>query len=386
MITLDRLLRENEQLFREQRPPSYGSGGLAPDYSGGDARSVIVRNHHFESWAGFAEYREALHRKNSPDALFEVAVDAIVTGDAVTLDRLLHKNPELIRARSTRVHHATLLHYVGSNGVEDFRQKTPTNIVRIAEVLLKAGAQVDAAADMYGGGSTTVGVVATSIHPFTAGVLEPLIALLLEHGAAVDGAGGRSIVNACLANGRPRGAELMAGHGARLDLQGAAGVGRLDLVRSFFNEDGTLKTSAMRAQMNNAFAWACQYGRTSVVDFLLQRGMQIDAKVTAAYLRQPVFVSDIASDPRWVKFRNLALQSGLRAAWSTPIMSHDGKVLGTFGMYYREVRQPGPRRGSVDRIRQPHCRNRHRARSIADGPEKGIRKDREIGRPTSADC
>jgi formate hydrogenlyase transcriptional activator len=63
---------------------------------------------------------------------------------------------------------------------------------------------------------------------------------------------------------------------------------------------------------------------------------------TAAYLRQPVFVSDIASDPRWVKFRDFALQSGLRAAWSTPVMSHDGKVLGTFCMYYREVRQPGP--------------------------------------------
>jgi PAS domain S-box-containing protein len=63
---------------------------------------------------------------------------------------------------------------------------------------------------------------------------------------------------------------------------------------------------------------------------------------TAAYLRQPVFVSDIASDPRWVKFRDSALQSGLRAAWSTPIMSHDGKVSGTFGMYYREVRHPGP--------------------------------------------
>src|SRR6266849_23753 len=63
---------------------------------------------------------------------------------------------------------------------------------------------------------------------------------------------------------------------------------------------------------------------------------------TAAYLRQPVFVSDIASDPKWVKFRDFALQSGLRAAWSTPIMSHDGKVLGTFGMYYREVRHPGP--------------------------------------------
>jgi hypothetical protein len=277
--TLDGLLRENEQLFREQRPPSYGSGGLAPDYSGGDARSVIVRNHHFENWAGFAEYLEELRRKNSPVAQFEAAVDAIVTGDVATLERLLRENPELIRARSMRAHHATLLHYVGSNGVEDFRQKAPKNIVRVAEILLKAGAEVDAAADMYGGGSTTLGLAATSIHPFTARVLEPLIELLLAYGAAVDGPGGRSIVNACLANGRRRGAELMAGHDARLDLQGAAGLGRLDLVRSFFNEDGSLKTSAMRAQMNNAFAWACEYGRTSVVDFLLQSGMQIDAKV-----------------------------------------------------------------------------------------------------------
>jgi len=71
-------------------------------------------------------------------------------------------------------------------------------------------------------------------------------------------------------------------------------------------------------------------------------GPDVGSCGTAAYLHQPVFVSDIASDPKWVKFRDFALQSGLRAAWSTPILSHDGKVLGTFGMYYREVRQPGP--------------------------------------------
>jgi PAS domain S-box-containing protein len=71
-------------------------------------------------------------------------------------------------------------------------------------------------------------------------------------------------------------------------------------------------------------------------------GPDVGSCGTAAYLRQPVFVSDIASDPRWVKFREIALQSGLRAAWATPILSRDGKVSGTFGMYYREVRQPGP--------------------------------------------
>ena len=71
-------------------------------------------------------------------------------------------------------------------------------------------------------------------------------------------------------------------------------------------------------------------------------GPNVGSCGTAAYLRQPVFVSDIASDPRWEKFKDVAIQNGLRAAWSTPMMSHDGKVLGTFCMYYREVRQPGP--------------------------------------------
>src|SRR5271156_4107718 len=62
----------------------------------------------------------------------------------------------------------------------------------------------------------------------------------------------------------------------------------------------------------------------------------------AAYLRQPVLVPDIDSDPRWAKFRTFAVQSGLRAAWSNPIMPSDGKVLGTFCMFFREVRHPGP--------------------------------------------
>jgi PAS domain S-box-containing protein len=62
----------------------------------------------------------------------------------------------------------------------------------------------------------------------------------------------------------------------------------------------------------------------------------------AAYHRQPIFVSDIASDPKWTDYRDVALQSGIRAAWSSPIMSNDGKVMGTFCMYFREVRSPGP--------------------------------------------
>jgi PAS domain S-box-containing protein len=64
---------------------------------------------------------------------------------------------------------------------------------------------------------------------------------------------------------------------------------------------------------------------------------------TAAYFARQVIVSDIASDPLWADYRDLALAHSLRAAWSTPIMSSEGKVIGTFAMYYREPRSPSPR-------------------------------------------
>ena len=57
---------------------------------------------------------------------------------------------------------------------------------------------------------------------------------------------------------------------------------------------------------------------------------------TAAFLRAPVVVCDIATDPRWVDYRELALEEGLRACWSTPIFSADGGLLGTFAMYHHQ--------------------------------------------------
>jgi signal transduction histidine kinase len=55
-----------------------------------------------------------------------------------------------------------------------------------------------------------------------------------------------------------------------------------------------------------------------------------------------VIVSDIASDPLWANFRELALTHSLAACWSTPIFSAEGEVIGTFAMYYREPRSPNP--------------------------------------------
>jgi PAS domain S-box-containing protein len=61
---------------------------------------------------------------------------------------------------------------------------------------------------------------------------------------------------------------------------------------------------------------------------------------TAAFMRRQVIVSDIARDPLWADFRDLALRHGFRACWSTPVISSDGTVLGTFAVYYREPQQP----------------------------------------------
>ena len=73
-------------------------------------------------------------------------------------------------------------------------------------------------------------------------------------------------------------------------------------------------------------------------------GLPIGPKVgscgTAAYLGTPVEVTDIATDPLWEGFTELVLPLGLKACWSSPIKSAEGRVVGTFAFYYRETRGP----------------------------------------------
>src|SRR3984893_1882996 len=64
---------------------------------------------------------------------------------------------------------------------------------------------------------------------------------------------------------------------------------------------------------------------------------------TAAYRGELVAVEDIATDPLWADHRDLALPHSLRACWSAPVFSSQGKVIATFAMYYREPRRPTQR-------------------------------------------
>ena len=64
---------------------------------------------------------------------------------------------------------------------------------------------------------------------------------------------------------------------------------------------------------------------------------------TAAFRREPVFVADIASDPLWADYKQLALPHGLNACWSTPIFDARRNVLGTFAIYRRQPGLPDAR-------------------------------------------
>jgi diguanylate cyclase (GGDEF)-like protein len=75
-------------------------------------------------------------------------------------------------------------------------------------------------------------------------------------------------------------------------------------------------------------------------------GARIGPKVgscgTAVYLRKPVIVTDIMSDPLWEDYRAEAAPHGYRSRWTTPILAHDGNARGAFAMYSTTVRQPTP--------------------------------------------
>ncbi len=74
----------------------------------------------------------------------------------------------------------------------------------------------------------------------------------------------------------------------------------------------------------------------------IEIGPTVGSCGTAAFRRTQVIVSDVATDPLWKDYRDLALAHRLRACWSTPIIARSSQVLGTFAVYYREPRSPQP--------------------------------------------
>jgi hypothetical protein len=209
-------------------------------------------------------------------ARFERAADAVVDGDLATLSALLASHPELATARASHVtdrnppvHRATLLHYLAANGVENVRQRSPHNAVEVARLLLTAGADPNALADMYDARCTTLSMLVSSTPPARAGVQVPLIEALVDGGASVEPSGEgawTSPVVTALVFGFVDAAETLVRRGARVDsLPAAAGLGRLaDVMR--------MLPSASADDRHRALALAAQRGRLEVTRALLDAG------------------------------------------------------------------------------------------------------------------
>ena len=232
-----------------------------------DARLLIAKEHYFQDWSRLESFTRAVCDDESVRR-FELSVEATIHGDTETLDSLLKQHPALVNERSLRTHNATLLHYLGANGVEEYRQRTPPSAVEVAKLLLEAGAAPDALADMYDHQCTTMSLLVSSSHPYKAGLQVALAETLLDYGAALEGPGTNwsSTVLTALQFGYLETARALVNRGGKVEnLVIAAGLGRVD-------DTIRLLPSAESLARHQALALAAQLGQLNTTRLLLDAG------------------------------------------------------------------------------------------------------------------
>lgn len=224
---------------------------------------------------------------------FNEAVQAIVDGDEAAVIALLSAHPSLVLDRASEPHQATLLHYIGANGIEP--QRTPKNAPGIARFLLEAGADPNAIASIYGPRDTTLCLTVTSVHPFLAGVQADIVDALIDHGAKVDGIDDETGPLGCaLMFGYTEAAERLVLRGARVDnLIYAAALGRTDVVRRMLADGSGTDTIPRRTDdragrfsfpiardadaREVALIAAAMHGRLYTARALLEGGVPVNA-------------------------------------------------------------------------------------------------------------
>jgi uncharacterized protein len=224
------------------------------------------------------------------DAKFHPAMAAIKSDDAERLSDLVRLDPTLATSRSS-TSHPTLLQCLVLSG------KNTANKLEMAKLLIAAGAELNG----------PLGACASSDNIEVA-------QLLLDSGAAVNGTGGWSPLEEALYWNSGRLIGLLLERGAAIqNLRIAAGLGRVDLIESFFNKDGSLKLEAgtinwpwgdlgiiehsnfdregrrqiaarfsswrndRQSILNNAFVYGCMHGHIDAAQLLLNKGAQINA-------------------------------------------------------------------------------------------------------------
>jgi hypothetical protein len=258
-----------------------------------DAQLVIAREYGSESWAALKHRVElaAELARFTPHPRFADAESALRNGDLGRLRALLDAHPELVHARTNLeppygyFTAATLLHHVAWNPGQE--KPVPSNIIEMTRLLLERGADPNAVT-LGPSAGTTMGLIVTSRMASEANVSGPLMDLLLKYGARLDlenqrtiipGWGDQDIFTGPLANHAPRAAEKLIELGAKPDVIVAAALGRMDLLRPFFDAEGRLlarprrngkRLSARDAiGLANLFAYVNRH--SDVVDFLLEK-------------------------------------------------------------------------------------------------------------------
>ena len=232
--------------------------------------------------------RLAPHRRRQPSvlyddpdfaAVFERAADAVVDGDVGTLDRLLRATPVLATARSARPHRCTLLHYLGANGIEGHRQKTPANAVEVIDRLFAAGADPNASCYTYRGGpdETTVGLLISSGHPREAGLTVSMVSALAKGGARVPD------VYRLLGELVDRDPRQVDGFDPESDIAAqavveCAGLRERDMLFALI--DAGVDVNARRGDGSTALHQAAIDGDSRLVDALLDRGADLSLRDT----------------------------------------------------------------------------------------------------------
>lgn len=234
------------------------------------------------------------NRTDTEHPLFYEAVSAFGSGDSTGFARLIEEHPELARARGyldsnyvyPQLRGATLLHHVAGEPMT--RGELKGNPVHAARLLLQAGADPSATTvDSFG----TLSLVYDSRQTGWLGIKEELMELLLEAGADPDERRGYLLWHAIRhANGEVTNA--LVSHNAKLDLRTAAGLGRLDEMPGFFNEDGSPTAAAHSGYRDyyptrgfipatqdevlaEAITLVARAGHADAVEFLLDRGADI---------------------------------------------------------------------------------------------------------------
>ena len=258
----------------------------AVDFAGETAYALAVRRGDEAVAARLAAAGASRAAPPDLDELFEDAVDAITLGKLDALRALLDREPRLVTARSRREHRATLLHYVGANGLE--HQTSHASSPAIARLLIARGADPEAAAMTYGGGPTQTALylAATSSIPEEAGTMVPLIEALVAGGARVHDDDREQ-----LHISQPSALPALVAAGATVDLWVAAALGRVDDVRRFVRADHTLAPGAKVGSeattpdatiIDRAFLEACAAGHLAIVEILVLAGARLDSRDVVA--------------------------------------------------------------------------------------------------------